>query len=259
MWLWENFPELFRLQSTTVAHGLYAEGPPGLRDAAWVQRNLTTGHGPLGASYPAANATGKTAMNVKEGDTSSFLHLLAPGLTDPEQPTWGGWGGRFQSLDPRSRRYVDARDRHPDSADPRRESRWTLARWNEAIANEFAARMDWCVKPPTEANHPPVARLDGDTSRRVLTRPVRAGDKVSFSAAGSTDPDGDRLSYRWWHYAEPGTFAGTLAIQSSDTPAAALVAPAVSAPATAHLILEVTDSGEPRLTSYRRVVLTVVP
>ena len=259
VWLWENFPDLFRLQSTTVAHGLYAEGPPALRDAAWVQANLTKGHGPLGAGYPPANATGKTAVNVKEGDTASFLHLLAPGLTDPGQPTWGGWGGRFQPLDATSRRYVDARDRHPESDDPRRESRWTVARWNGAIANDFAARMDWCVRPYAGANHAPIVHLDGDATPRVLQRTATAGSTVSFSAAGTRDPDGNALEYRWWQYREPGTFRGELPLHDAVARDVNFVAPAVQEPQTLHLILEVTDRGEPRLTSYRRVILTVGP
>jgi hypothetical protein len=196
---------------------------------------------------------------VKEGDTASFLHLLAPGLTDPEQPAWGSWGGRFQPFDSTSRRFVDARDRHPESDDPHRENRWTLARWNEAIANEFAARMDWCVRPYAAANHPPVVQLEGDASRRVLQRTVAAGTSVSLSAAGTTDPDGHAVEYRWWQYDEPGTFQGKVTLAELGARDVRFVAPAVSAPQTIHLILAVTDRGEPRLTSYRRAVVTVTP
>jgi len=259
IWLWENFPELFRLQSTTVAHGLYAEGPPELRDAAWVRANLTEGHGALGAGYPAANATGQTALNVKEGDTASFLHLLAPGLTDPEQPTWGGWGGRFQPFDATSRRHIDARDRHPASDDPRRESRWTLARWNEAIAHDFAARMDWCVQPRDRANHAPIVRVDGDTTRRVLQRRVATGATLALDAAGTLDPDAHALSYRWWQYSEAGTCTEAVKLENADAPRVHLVAPRVAQSQTLHLILEVKDNGTPRLTSYRRVVATIDP
>ncbi|MDO8539424.1 MAG: DUF1593 domain-containing protein [Opitutaceae bacterium] len=257
VWLWENFPDLFRIQSTTVAHGLYAEGPPELRDAAWVQANLTEGHGALGAGYPAANATGKSAVNVKEGDTASFLHLLAPGLTDPEQPTWGGWGGRFQPFDATSRRYIDARDRHPASDDPRRESRWTLARWNEAIANDFAARMDWCVQSRDRANHAPVVRVDGDSSRRVLQRDLVAGETLSLDAASSQDPDGNPIRFHWWQYAEAGSSRETLVLQTASSPRVTFVAPKVSTPQTIHLILSATDDGKPNLTSYRRVIVNL--
>jgi len=88
---------------------------------------------------------------------------------------------------------------------------------------------------------------------------VRAGETIALTAAGTTDPDRDRLTYRWWLYSEPGTFEGELRLEGQDTASVTLVAPVVSTPATAHLILEVTDSGQPRLTSYRRIVLTFTP
>jgi hypothetical protein len=259
VWLWENFPELFRVQTTTVNQGLYRDGPPALRDATWVEANLLTGHGPLAASYPPANAGGKTAVNVKEGDTASFLHLLAPGLSDPEHPEWGGWGGRFQRFDATSRRYVETRDHHPTTSDPREAVRWSLARWNEAIAHEFAARAGWCVRPFAAANHPPVVQLERDASRQVLERRIASGETLALSAAGTSDPDHDALRYCWWHYREPGTLASELEIRNADTSGITVVAPTVPAPVTAHLILEVTDSGRPSLTAYRRVVLTITP
>jgi hypothetical protein len=102
-------------------------------------------------------------------------------------------------------------------------------------------------------------RLEGDSSRRVLQRTATPGQKLMLDPAGTADPDGDTLTYRWWHYREPGTYAGQLDLQKSDTPAVSLIAPMVNAPSTAHLVLEVTDSGNPRLTSYRRVVVTFNP
>ena len=34
----------------------------------------------------------------------------------------------------------------------------TIWRWRSAYQNDFAARMDWTIKPYAEANHPPVAQ-----------------------------------------------------------------------------------------------------
>ena len=260
VWLWNNVPDLFFIQTAGLNTGIYMEGPLELRDVAWVAKNVIQDHGPLGAGYPAIGAGGgKREKQVKEGDTPSFLHLLAPGLSDPAQPEFGGWGGRFRRFEPGRNFFVPAEDHHPQSTERSRRSRWTVGRWNEAIAHDFAARMDWCVQPVDRANHPPVVHLEGDSSRRVLTRSVAADATVKLSAAGTTDPDRHALSYRWWNYAEAGTLPHPLTLQDADGPVVRFVAPRVSAPATAHLILEVTDAGEPRLTSYRRVVLTITP
>jgi hypothetical protein len=35
----------------------------------------------------------------------------------------------------------------------------TLWRWRDDFQNDFAARMDWCIKTYQEANHPPIPVL----------------------------------------------------------------------------------------------------
>ena len=132
-----------------------------------------------------------------------------------------------------------------------------LARWTDAIQNDFAARADWCVKPFDEANHPPVVKL-----ANPLDIEVRPGEEVSLTARGTTDPDGDALSYHWWQYREAGTYEGTVGMERTDpgNPEVSLVVPAdAKAGQTIHIICEVTDNGTPPLTRYQRVVLTVRP
>lgn len=259
VWIWEHVPDLFFLQSVGVAQGMYAEGAAALRDEAWLQENVIRGHGRLGAGYPAANARGKTELVVKEGDSPSFLHLLAAGLSDPEQPEEGGWGGRFRRIDPHGNFFVAAEDNHPESTDAARRVRWSLARWNEAIANDFAARMDRCVLPPEKVNHPPVPVVDGDATTKVLRRTLASGATVELAATGTSDPDGNAVEYRWWQYAEAGTLAARIALENATSPKVRLVAPRVTRRETIHLIMAVTDLGVPRLTSYRRVILEVQP
>ena len=36
-----------------------------------------------------------------------------------------------------------------------------LARWAADLQNDFRARLDWCVQPPEQANHRPLAVLNG--------------------------------------------------------------------------------------------------
>ena len=59
--------------------------------------------------------------------------------------------------------------------------------------------MDWTIKPYDEANHPPAPKLDH--AARITAKP---GERVDLSATGSTDPDGDALSFEWFCYAEAG-------------------------------------------------------
>lgn len=258
VWLWNNVPDLFFILTLLSRGGLNAESPEELRNEAWIRRHLLTGHGPLAARYPVVTEKGRK-LAIKEGDAPTFLYLLAPGLSDPGEPEWGGWGGRRERVPNGKNFFVDARDRHPTSQDPLRESYWPIARFADAISRDFAARLDWCVRVPAAANHAPLARIDGDATTRVLRRTVHSGQTLTLDAAASIDPDGGALDFAWSHYAEPGTFRGSVALRDEASPRATIVAPAVSQAETAHLILAVTDRGEPRLTSYRRVIVTFEP
>jgi hypothetical protein len=74
----------------------------------------------------------------------------------------------------------------------------TIWRWREHFQHDFAARMDWCVVERHEdANHNPIAVLNGDATKRVLEIAAVSGETVHLSAAGSSDPDGHQITYRW--------------------------------------------------------------
>jgi len=224
--------------------------------------------GPLGAEYPLWEY-------LMEGDTPSFLNLINNGLNNPEHPDWGGWGGRYELYTPRMQKwhlYPESRPIWSDAVDEvfGTDGRWhsgnheTIWRWREAYQNDFAARMDWTVLPFQKANHPPVAKLDHE---QVMN--AKQGDRVKLSATSSSDPDGDRLSYKWFCYDEAGTFATSNArsgmaieIKNFDQPEAWFDVPnkRVMEPGTGtiHIILAVTDHGTPRLTRYQRVIIDVV-
>ncbi len=72
-------------------------------------------------------------------------------------------------------------------------------------------------------------------------------------------PDGDSLTYRWWHYPEPSTYKKPLAISNANSRDANFVALDVASTQTIHIILEVTDTGTPPLTRYQRVIVAVNP
>jgi hypothetical protein len=117
--------------------------------------------------------------------------------------------------------------------------------------------MDWCVAEEfADANHPPLPHCQGDATTGVLHAVASAGEDFSLVARGSTDPDGDELSFRWSVYREPGTYRGEAAIGNADHDQAQLRIPADAAGKTIHVILEVTDDGEPPLSRYRRIVIS---
>lgn len=243
-WLRESFPTLaLALSYQFTAINYEHEGHPysdhDMFSERWMRENVKEGHGPLGAAYPQ--------QYFSEGDSPAFLHLVDTGLRSAQDLSWGGWGGRFVVPDPDHPGFrTDAAD-DGDRLKP-------LWRWLPAIQNDFAARMDWAVRDPAGANHPPEPGLKG-TPRRT----VASGQMVTLDATASTDPDGDPLTFRWWPYPGPGSYAGTVAIRGADGPVASLVAPAVREPRTVHVILEVRDGGAPPLTRYERVILTVMP
>ncbi len=215
-----------------------------------LKHDLLTAHGPLGARYPT-----NTGLPQKEGDSMSFLYLVPTGMNDPMQPTWGSWAGRYGRNEkdaPRAHFWANQRDRwqgttHSDN---------TLKRWAVHLQNDFRARLDWCLAPLKKANHPPVPNCQGDNSAKILFADAPVGKPFRLTAAGTTDPDGDRLSYRWYVYPEAGTYAGQPAIADSTSSQATLEVPADAAGRTIHVILEVTDHGQPALTRYRRIVVT---
>jgi hypothetical protein len=261
-WIRAVHPNLFYITSRQAFRGMYRSGDPALVGREWVDKHVTHDHGPLGAAYPnydGGDPWGRV-RGVKEGDTPSFLYLIPNGLGDPERPEWGSWGGRFaaeaadragsgkDAVCKNTRHYFDAKD----TVNGETSERATVYRWRPAYQADFQARLDWCVRPPDKANHPPVAVLNGPGERVV-----RTGEKVVLSAEASHDPDGDRLSYCWFHHPEAGTYEGTIKINGANTPRAWFVAPEVDSRKTIHIILAVTDSGDPALTRYRRVVVTV--
>jgi hypothetical protein len=245
----------------------------------WLRANIQQGHGPLGAAYP------DVAYGM-EGDTPSWLSLIPNGLGDPEHPEWGGWGGRYELQVPSLANMdaggftggvpIEAETRpiwtnavdtyspsmpadygraHVPAQRSFKDFRTTLWRWREDFQNDFAARMAWSTLPYAKANHPPVPRL---ASPDHLT--VHSGEVFVLNAWGSSDPDGDSLSYLWFQYGEAGSLRATVpALIAENIYRVPFKAPVVTKAETAHFILKVTDKGDPPLSRYRRVIVTILP
>ena len=243
-----NWPKLqvlgsFR-QFGVMAYGWVNSMPPAIRvffERPWLEGNITVNRGPLAGAYEPFNGAFRS-----EGDSPSYIHQIEVGLRSLENPSYGGWGGRFVEEKPGTTNvWKDAED-DGDLYKP-------IWRWAEAFQNDWAARADWCVKSYREANHAPIVNL-------AVPKDIDAapGASVKLSVAGSSDPDGDKLTYLWWQYREPGTYKGELSLRDADKPISYFQVPAdAKAGETIHLIAEVTDSGKPPLTRYARVIVTV--
>jgi hypothetical protein len=214
-----------------------------------LQRDVLTNHGPLGALYPA-----NTTHPQKEGDTMTFLYLVPTGMNDPERPTWGSWAGRYgpnEQFADRSYYWANQADSWNGTTD--RDN--TLRRWAAHLQNDFRARLDGCVRDFAHANHPPRPHVAGSPQRTVA-----AGETVTLDASGSTDPDGQRLRFEWIFYPEAGTYRGPLPeLRGARSAVASFRAPEVPAAQNLHVLLIATDSGDPPLARYQRVIVSIAP
>lgn len=248
-WLKQQHPDIFYITANKTFRGMYREGDPELVGEEWVRQNIREAHGALGSAYPmydGGDPWGKVS-GVKEGDTPSFLYLIPCGLGNPERPSWGSWGGRFDGDD---KQYHDA----ADWFNGEQSILATVAKWRPAYQADFAARMDWCTKTYEEANHAPVVIVEGDT--KII---AAAGEELKLGASASYDPDGSRIFFTWEVYQEAGSYQGGLKIKGIHEAEAVITLPLIDARCTIHIILTVTDDGTPPLTRYQRFTITVVP
>ena len=245
-------------------HGRFAGGNFTIVDNPWLDTHIRS-KGVLGAQYPWAKF-------LMEGDSPSFMYLIDNGLGNSEHPDWGSWGGRYEYYQPRTEKWFLEPETRPLWNNAQDEvlgmdSSWhtsnkaTIWRWREAYQNDFEARMDWSIKPYAEANHPPVVKIKGEMYIKA-----KVGDKINLSAEGSSDPDGNKLSYKWFYYGEVGTFTmatartgDPLKIENDNSENAWFTVPKKDRLGTMHIILAVTDNGTPALTRYKRVIVDVAP
>ena len=218
---------------------------------------------------------------ISEGDSPSFLYLIDNGLRSLEDPTYGGWGGRFGvvsdtlwkntvlDFDPYTGRY---------------EAEYSLMRWFDDIQNDFAARADWCIASKYEdANHAPKVSV-----KEGIDLTAKAGETIVLNATAE-DPDNDEVSFKWWHYAEADTYeeskvekndvveemnmgllfsinreladgevVDNIELKGAETSTVEFKVPEdAKSGDTIHIIVEAIDNGKFNLKHYQRVIITV--
>lgn len=250
-WIVTNFPEILYIRaSSDIVLGFGGD----MQDNTF--RNKIREIGPLGAVYPLETA------GTFEGDSPAFMYQIPTGMNDPERPDWGSWGGRFTSekvANIRGMAGVIESSYDPYYMYDAAKDAWdSITRWHVAYQNDFLARMIWSVTEKYEdANHHPIAVLNGDKTLDILEIEAKAGEEISLSADGSYDPDGDDLTYSWYAYSVPGTYSKMYGIKGNDTANASVIVPNDASGKSMHIILEIHDDGDPELYAYRRVIINV--
>lgn len=281
-WIRSNFPELFYIVSPGMHaggayhystwsgisgdkfHGRFTGANFEIVDNPWLDNNIRN-KGPMGALYPQTKY-------LMEGDTPSFLNLINNGLASFENPNYGGWGGRYELYTPKTQKWFKSPETRPIWTNAIDEvigfdGFWhtgyheTIWRWREAYQNDFAARMDWTIKPFKEANHPPIIKTN--TPNIINAKP---NDIINLDASLTSDIDGDTLNYKWFYYPEAGTYAlstsrsgNPLKIDNFDKAIASFKVPnsGMTKEGTMHIILAVSDNGKPSLTRYKRFIINI--
>jgi hypothetical protein len=291
-WIRNNFPDVFYIASVHGwnQYGLAAwtgisgdkyynfdQGGPDFSkmEKSWIKENIQIG--PLGSAYP-------DYLFIPEGDTPTFLYLIQNGLGVPDFPSYGSWGGRYIRSDIssdglNSNHYGDAVDNVTVGDRTYTSNHATVWRWRDAFQNDFAARIKWSMESNfSAANHHPVININDFKGLAPLQITAEAGSNITLDASATYDPDGNSLTFKWWHYREPTATQWAVdreveqlkiknldaegrkvevTLPPPDRAGVDLNGKPVAVGQLLHLILEVTDNGSPSLTSYRRVLIQV--
>lgn len=273
-WIRTNFPEVFYVVSPSAEDwkeyykatwtGIsgdrhYKNGPKykfELVDNPWLLENVINNHGPLGALYPKLEY-------IMEGDTPAFIGLINNGLGSAISPAYGGWSGRYDYF----KSYAEAGKIWTNTINSVDEvsledgrifasDQASIWRWREGYQNDFAARMDWCIRNYKEANHNPVIVINGNASKDVIHIRAQGREKVKLNAEKTYDPDKNKLLFNWFIYREAGSYKGNLHLEGADRREIEVNVPFLKNGESLHLICHVKDAGTPSLHSYRRIIIT---
>ena len=250
----------------------------GVGQHQWALKHIIGGHGPFGTFWPLRTFNNGLIHFVEGGGTIPWLGLVNKGLYSIENPHWGGWSGRFTkekqknfwskhtSVNTDEKKYGDFYMYIEDTDE------WTnpetgtfyndwftpVWRWRRAFFNDFQCRMDWCILPFENANHNPVAAINSDTTNNFIFLSAKPGEKLTFDASSSFDPDNDELEFLWFSYFESGNYPDRLKLKKTTDKTFKFTIPKDASEKEIHLILEVKDKNSiASMYDYRRIIITV--
>lgn len=213
------------------------------------------------------NWWGKTAHHpydmISEGDSPAFLYLLDRGLRSLENPSYGGWGGRYVHKE--ENEFHNAKNYYVSCADePNGKvtgADYATSRWVADWMNDFAARASWTL--PHEAgkvNHAPVLTVE-----EGLNLKAAPGEAVELHVQAE-DP-GDSVTIACRRYKEADTCHEEMDIredanEEGDRKTVTFTIPDGAGPGeTIHLVFTCRDAAHGEfaeyMTTYARVIVTV--
>lgn len=218
----------------------------------WIDKNIRK-DSLLGQHYPSSTF-------LLEGDTPSFLNLIPNGLSVPEKPSWGGWGGRYEKRYPKKKEF-GVKEPNPIYTNGKdtvlgldkkvhTSPQATIWRFREDFQNDFAARMDW-TREKSLGCLPPEVPLE-PTVVHVIPHQVK---RLTISAS---HPNNIPLRYDWFFYPEATglTFDALrgIRLEASGNVAQVIFESPVSC---LHLLVKVTSLGKIPISRYHRFILEV--
>lgn len=203
---------------------------------------------------------------ISEGDSPSFLYLLDRGLRSLEDPSYGGWGGRYEKLAENEFHnahcyYRSCEDKAPEGI---RGGAYATSRWICDWMNDFAARLSWTQTKDKDAalvNHRPTVSIEEGLDVTAVP-----GEKVTLHVKADCD-EKDTMTLSWQRYKEVDTCSEEIQLEQQQTEDGREGSVCFTVPMTAnkgdtlHLILSCRDAAHGEfpayMTTYARVILTV--
>lgn len=193
---------------------------------------------------------------LSEGDSPAWFLAIPNGLRSMEDISYGGWCGRY------------ALKKNKDNPDVRlyqaaKGNERGIAAWAAAIQSDFAMRAHWCVSPTyEEANHLPQLSVN-----EGIDLTAAAGESLTLHAEAS-DPDGDDVTLRWYHYPlgdsyeeavddDKNPIAIELNVSGDGSEVSFTVPEDAQSGDSVHIILEGVDAGGTNPVAYQRVIVIV--